>query len=131
MADEGAYVTVISHFVRRRKAGELLEIHGDGEQTRDFTHVHDVVRANILAMESPKVGAGEVLNVGAGGRYSMNYIADVVGGERVYVGGRKGEARDTQADISKTKQLLGWEPEIRFEEGLRNYLKSIGIEPNA
>jgi len=127
MADEGAYVTVISHFVRRRKAGEPLEVHGDGEQTRDFTHVQDVVRANMLAMESDRVGKGEVLNVGAGGRYSMNFIADMVGGERVYVDGRVGEARDTQADITKTKELIDWEPEIRFDAGLRAYLDSIGL----
>lgn len=131
MADEGAYVTVISHFVRRRKNNEPLEIHGDGEQTRDFTHVNDVVRANMLAMASPNVGNGEVLNVGAGGRYSVNFIADIVGGERRNVPGRVGEARDTQADISKTRECLGWEPEHAFEEGLRDYLRSVGIDPAA
>jgi len=129
MADEGAYVTVISHFARRRKAGEPLEIHGDGEQTRDFTHVQDVVRANMLAMESDRVGKGEVLNVGVGGRYSVNFIADMVGGDRVYVEGRIGEARDTQADISRTQELLGWSPQSQFEQGLRDYLQSIGIDP--
>ncbi len=129
MADEGAYVTVISHFVRRKKAGEPLEIHGDGEQTRDFTHVHDVVEANILAMESANVGQGEVLNVGAGGRYSVKYIADTIGGEHLHIDGRSGEARDTQADISKTRELLGWEPKVKFDDGLRVFLRSIGLEP--
>jgi len=122
MADEGAYVTVISHFKRQMAAGMSLEIHGDGEQTRDFTHVSDVVHANLLAMQSQKVGHGEVLNVGAGERWSINFIADLFGGPRRYVEGRKGEARDTQADYSKTTELIGWTPQVRFPDGLRDLL---------
>lgn len=127
MADEGAYVTVISHFVRQFKAGQPLTVHGDGEQSRDFTHVYDVVRANLLAMESGRVGRGEVLNVGAGERHSMNKVADIFGGPRTYTEGRKGEARHTQADITLTKELLGWEPHIRFDDGIRALLKSLGV----
>ncbi len=123
MADEGAYVTVISIFKRQRKAGQPLTIQGDGEQTRDFTHVFDVVRANRLAMESPNVGRGEVLNVGAGERHSINEVARLVGGPIEYQPARLGEARDTEADISLTKQLLGWEPKRRFEESLRELLE--------
>lgn len=129
MADEGAYVTVISHFKRQKKAGEPITIHGDGEQSRDFTHVFDVVRANVLAMESTIAGHGEVVNVGAGERHSINKIADMFGGARMYVDGRKGEARHTQADITKTRELIGWEPTIRFDEGLRRLLREEGIEP--
>lgn len=129
MADEGAYVTVISHFKRQKKAGQPLTIHGDGEQSRDFTHVFDVVRANILAMESPTAGKGEVVNVGAGERHTINKIADVFGGPRTYVEGRKGEARHTQADLSKTREVLGWEPRIKFDDGLRQLLREEGIEP--
>ena len=129
MSDEGAYVTVIAVFKNQRKAGKPLTIAGDGEQTRDFTHVSDVVRANMLAMESPKVGAGEVLNVGAGERHSVNKIAKIVGGEIQYLPGRLGEARDTLADISLTKELIGWEPRVKFDDGLRELLKSEGIEP--
>ncbi len=123
MADEGAYVTVISHFKRQKKEGKPLTIHGDGEQTRDFTHVFDVVRANILAMQSPNIGRGEVLNVGAGEKWSINYIADQFGGPREYVEGRKGEARHTQADHSRTYELIGWKPEIRFFDGLERLLR--------
>lgn len=126
MADEGAYVTVISVFKRQKKAGEPLTIHGDGEQTRDFTHVFDVVAANILAMSSPNVGKGEVVNVGAGERHSVNKIAAAFGGPTTHQDGRPGEARDTQADISLTKELLGWEPKIKFDEGLRELLKGEG-----
>lgn len=124
MADEGAYVTVISHFKRQKKEGKPLIVHGDGEQSRDFTHVFDVVRANMLAMDSPKVGAGEVLNVGAGEKWTINYIADQFGGPKEYVEGRKGEARHTQADYTKTTELIGWKPEIRFPEGLAALLTS-------
>lgn len=131
MADEGAYVTVISHFMRQQKAGEPLTIHGDGEQTRDFTHVIDVVRANRLAMSSPKVGKGDVLNVGAGERHSVNEIAAIIGGPTVQMEGRKGEARHTLADISLTKERLGWEPSIRFDLGLRELLEEQGIKPAA
>ncbi|MBU1032937.1 MAG: NAD-dependent epimerase/dehydratase family protein [Patescibacteria group bacterium] len=129
MADEGAYVTVISIFARQKKAGEPLTIQGDGEQTRDFTHVYDVVRANMLAMTSPKVGKGEVVNIGCGKKFSINHIAKVIGGPTHTVEGRVGEAKDSLADISLTKELLGWEPQIQFEQGLPEYLRSIGIEP--
>ncbi len=129
MADEGAYCTVISVFKQQRKSGEALSICGDGEQTRDFTHVSDVARANMLAMTSDKVGKGEVLNIGAGKRYSVNYIAKAVGGPLQALPARPGEARDTLADISRTKELIGWEPKIEFEWGLREYLKSEGIDP--
>ncbi|MFH1077784.1 MAG: NAD-dependent epimerase/dehydratase family protein [Patescibacteria group bacterium] len=129
MADEGAYVTVISHFMRQRKAGTPLTIHGDGEQTRDFTHVSDVVRANMLAMASPDVGKGEVMNVGGGNNFSINDIARIVGGSVERQPGRVGEARHTLADITRTKELIGWEPSVAFEEGLREYLRSQGIEP--
>ncbi|MBU1348780.1 NAD-dependent epimerase/dehydratase family protein [Patescibacteria group bacterium] len=129
MADEGAYVTVISHFVRQKKAGASLTVHGDGEQTRDFTHVADVVRANMLAMASPRVGKGEVVNVGAGQNFSINHIAAIVGGPVEYHPGRVGEARHTRADITRTKELLEWEPTVEFEEGLREYLRLQGIEP--
>ncbi|MFZ2803665.1 MAG: NAD-dependent epimerase/dehydratase family protein [Patescibacteria group bacterium] len=131
MATEGAYVTVISHFMRQKKAGEPLTIAGDGEQTRDFTHVSDVVRANMLAMASPNVGKGEVLNVGAGEKHSVNEIAQIIGGPIVHIDARPGEARDTLADTSLTKQLIGWEPTVKFSEGLRELLRSNGLEPAA
>lgn len=133
MAEEGAYVTVISVFKRQKKAREPLTIHGDGEQTRDFTHVFDVVRANMLAMTSPNVGKGEVLNVGAGEQHSVNTIAKMFGGAVAFQDGRAGEARHTKADISLTKALIGWEPQICFEEGLLKLLndEGLGSGPNA
>ncbi len=123
MADEGAYVTVIAIFRRQRAAGLPMTIHGDGGQTRDFTHVTDVVRANILAMNSGKVGNGEVLNVGAGEQHSVNEIAQLIGGPIAYLSPRVNEARDTLADTTLTKELLGWEPNIKFVDGLKMLLE--------
>ncbi len=127
MADSGSYVTVISVFARQRKAGEPLTIHGDGEQSRDFTYVYDAVDANVRAMESDSVGHGEVLNVGGGRNFTVNYIASIFGGSVERKEGRKAEARHTLSDISKTKELLGWEPSVRFEDGLRETIKWFGL----
>lgn len=129
MANDGPYVTVIAIFMRQFKAGETLTIDGDGEQTRDFTHVKDVVRANIAAMQSSKVGNGEVLNVGSGERHSMNFIASKISQNVTHRESPrgKGESRDTLADISLTKQRIDWEPSIRFEEGLDELLRAEGI----
>lgn len=130
MANDGAYVTVIAIFMRQVKAGEVLTIDGDGEQTRDFTHVKDVVGANMAAMKSPKVGAGEVLNVGNGQRYSVNYIANKISKNILRRESPRGksDARDTQADITLTRQLLDWNPKIDFENGLADLLREEGIE---
>ncbi len=118
MATEGAYTTVIATFLRQKAAGEKLTICGDGGQTRDFTHVSDAVRANILAMKSEKVGHGEVLNIGAGANHSVNEIAKLVGGETEHCTPRPGEMRHTLADNSHARELLGWEPRVAFEEGI-------------
>lgn len=130
MANDGPYVTVIAIFMRQFRAGETLTIDGDGEQTRDFTHVKDVVRANIAAMQSAKVGQGEVLNVGGGQRYSMNFIASKISQNATHRESPrgKGESRDTLADISLTKQLIDWEPAVKFEEGLEELLCAEGIK---
>lgn len=129
MAEEGAYVSVISVFKRQSREGKPLTIQGDGEQTRDFTHVKDVVRANVMAMYSRFVGKGEVVNVGAGKNYSVNYIANVFGGEKQYIEGRKAEARHSLADIRATRDLLGWEPSVTLEQGLPAYLRDEGLTP--
>ena len=127
MASEGAYVTVISVFIRQKLAGEPLTIDGDGEQTRDFTHVRDVVRANLLAMDSP-VADGRALNIGCGRNLSVNRIAEIIGGPRVYRAPRPGDARDTLADISRAREALGWEPQVETEDGLRELMCLYGCE---
>ncbi|MBI2450090.1 MAG: NAD-dependent epimerase/dehydratase family protein [Candidatus Nealsonbacteria bacterium] len=121
---EGAYTPVIGIFLTQKKEGKPLTISGDGEQTRDFTNVYDVARANILAMESEKTGKGEVINVGGGHNHSMNEIANLIGGEKKYIPLPVGEMRDTLADIAKARELLGWQPEIALEEGIKRLLES-------
>jgi UDP-glucose 4-epimerase len=121
MASEGAYVTVISAFMAARTRGEPLPVHGDGEQTRDFTHVSDIVAANILAMDAP-VGDGRAINVGAGRNVSINRIADLIGGLRVQMEGRKGDMRNTLADTTEASRILGWRPRVSVEEGVQQLL---------
>ncbi len=121
---EGTYAPVIGKFLKQKKQGLALTVTGDGEQTRDFTHVTDVVRANILAMESGGVGNGEVINIGAGRNYTINEIARMIGGEIKYIPLPPGEMRDTLADISKVKELLGWEPKIELEQGIKELLEN-------
>ncbi len=120
--EEGSYVPVVGVFLKQKEKGLPLTITGDGGQTRDFTHVSDVVRANIMAMESERVGKGEAINIGAGKNYSINQLAEMVGGKVKYITLPAGEMRDTLADISKAKNLLGWQPETGLEEGIKEFL---------
>jgi UDP-glucose 4-epimerase len=114
---DGAYPLVIAKFLHQKAQGQPLTITGTGEQTRDFTSVHDVVRANLLAMTSPKVGRGEAINIGAGKNQSINQIAALIGGPIEYIPARI-EPLDTLADNKLAKQLLGWEPTITIEQGI-------------
>ena len=114
---EGAYALVIAKFIKQRLEGSPMTITGDGEQTRDFTHVRDVVRANVLAATSKRVGKGEVINIGAGKNASVNRVAQLIGGPTEHIAPRL-EPRDTLADNSLAKALLGWEPEVSLEEGI-------------
>src|SRR3989344_3622859 len=77
-SSEGAYALVIAKFIEQKRRGETLTITGDGKQTRDFTHVRDVVQANLLAMKSKNVGKGEVINIGAGKNFSINQVAKLI-----------------------------------------------------
>jgi len=120
---EGAYPLVIGYFMKLLSQGKPLTITGDGEQTRDFVHVKDVARANLIAMKSDKVGNGEVINIGGGARYSINYIAELIGGEVEHIAPRI-EPHDTLADITKAKEILGWAPSVSLEEGIKE-LKTI------
>lgn len=117
---KGQYAPVVGLFMRQKRDGNPLTIVGDGEQRRDFTYVGDVVRANILASKSQNEKLfGEILNVGTGTNLSVNELADLVGGNKIYVPPRLGEAIETLADISKIKSLLGWEPTVRIENWVK------------
>ncbi|HVB83232.1 MAG TPA: NAD-dependent epimerase/dehydratase family protein [Candidatus Binataceae bacterium] len=123
---EGAYATVIGAFLRARREGRPLEIRGDGGQRRDFTHVRDVVRANLAAMDSA-LDDGSAINVGRGHAVSVNLIAEIVGGPRVNVAPRPGEPRDTLADLGRSRAILGWSPEVDIEDGVRELLRLYGL----
>jgi len=129
MADEGAYVTIMSIFIRQRTARQPFTIVGDGTQTRDFTHVRDVVRANMLAMTSPNAGHGEALNIGAGQNRSVNEVAVAIGGPgypKTHLPPRR-EAQHSLADHRRARELLGWVPREQFEDGVREILAAHGL----
>jgi UDP-N-acetylglucosamine/UDP-N-acetyl-alpha-D-glucosaminouronate 4-epimerase len=127
---EGAYATVIGAFLRARREGRPLEIRGDGEQRRDFTHVRDVVRANLSAIDCT-MDNGSAINIGHGRALSVNQIADLVGGPRVNVAPRPGEPRDTLADIRRSREILAWTPEVETEAGVRELMQAYGFGPAA
>jgi UDP-glucose 4-epimerase len=113
----GVYAPVVGRFLNLFKNNEPLTIVGDGLQRRDFTHVSDVAHANWLASQTESEEAfGDFFNVGAGENYSVMELAEMIGGERVHIPERIGEARETLADISKIKSVLGWEPKMNFNE---------------
>ena len=122
----GAYALVIGRFLKQCADGDPMTITGDGEQTRDFTHVFDVARANLLAARSPKVGKGEVINIGAGTPVTVNEIARMIGGDIVHIEPRI-EPRHTKADIARAKELLGWKPTISLQEGLTALKAEFGL----
>jgi nucleoside-diphosphate-sugar epimerase len=124
----GAYALVIGKFLQQRSEGKPLTICGDGEYLRDYTHVSDVARANLLAMESDTVGKGDLINIGCGRPFSVNQLAKLIGGETVFVPERPGDVRFTKADISKAKKLLGWEPTIQLEEGIAQLKKDFNLQ---
>ena len=122
----GPYALVITKFLEKRRHGEALTITGDGTQTRDFVHVRDVMRANLLAAESPNVGKGEALNIGSGESASVNLIAKLIGGPVSYIEARL-EPHDTLADSTLAKETLGWEPTVSLEEGIAQLKKEFGL----
>jgi len=123
----GAYALVIAKFLEQVKNGEKMTVCGDGEYYRDYTHVSDVVRANILAMTKETVGKGEMINIGNDNPYSVNDIIKLIGGESVFVDARPGDARFAQADITKAKELLGWEPTVELADGIAELKKEWGL----
>ena len=123
---EGAYCLVMGIFARQRLEGKPMTITNDGEQRRDFTSVVDTVRANILAAENDNVGKGEIINIGRGKNYSVNELAKMIGGPTEFIGERI-EPKETLADNSLAKELLGWEPTIDLPEWLREYKKEMGL----
>ena len=111
---KGQYAPVIGLFEEQAKRGEPLTIVGDGEQRRDFTHVNDVVEANMNAMMTNY--SGMVVNVGTGVNHSVNEVASYISDNTVNIPERPGEARETLANIERANILLSWEPKITLED---------------
>jgi nucleoside-diphosphate-sugar epimerase len=123
------YAAVIPKFITAALAGEGPTIFGDGEQTRDFTFIANVVRANLLACDAPPAAFGEVCNVGCGERISVNElwrrIRKLAGAsvEARYEPTRTGDVRDSLASLDRARALLGYEPVVSVDEGLRRTLE--------
>lgn len=117
---KGQYAPVIGLFLRQRHNGEALTIVGDGEQRRDFTHVNDVVEANLSAMSNGK--PGEVYNIGTGKNHSVLEIAKMISNEIKFIPPRPGEARVSLANIVKTEDGLKWHPSVKLEDYIKEQL---------
>lgn len=126
---KGPYSSVIPNFVTALLQGKAPIIFGDGKQSRDFVYVEDVVRANLLALESPHPFQGEVCNIGTGKATSVlelaHQIAKIVGEEIPprFGPARAGEMRHAQADLQHAKKLLGYSPKVSLEEGLEKTIR--------
>ncbi len=125
----GAYGAVIGVFFKQKIRNKPLTIVGDGNQTRDFVHVTDVVKAFYLAAKTSKTG--NVFNVGTGFPQSVNFLAKIVGGKKVYLPNRPGEPKNSVADIKKIRKILKWKPTVKFSDGIRMMMKNIKDWNNA
>ena len=117
------YAAVVPRFIRAVAGDEPVTIYGDGEQSRDFTFVDNVVGANLLAADAPGVG-GEILNIATGGSVTVNALADAIGAllgkpvTKAYESAREADVRASWADVAEAKRLLGFEPQVDFDQGL-------------
>lgn len=127
---KSAYAAVVPLFATACLRGEPPTIHGDGEQSRDFTFVADAVAANLAAADAPKA-PGHVINVAGGRRITLNEllatIQGIVGSSVTPVHGppRAGDVRDSLADLERARELLGWEPAVPIERGLASTIESL------
>ena len=115
---KGQYAPVIGIFQRQFKNNQKMTIVGDGMQRRDYTHVQDVVSANIKIIDN-NLNGFETFNVGTGINYSVLEIAKMIGGAYKFIPQRKGEAKETLADISKINKMLNWNPSIMIKDWIK------------
>ena len=127
---DGDYAAAIPRFLRAGLKGEPISLHGDGEQTRDFVYVGDVVNANLLAAQAPGA-AGRVVNVASGTEISVKHLAERIlaltgsSAPLRHVGARAGEVRRSVADLGAAQQLLGYKPSVDLPTGLRRTLEHL------
>jgi len=116
---KGQYAPVIGIFYKQKANGEKMTVVGNGLQTRDFTHVSDVVNANLLAARTEdEENFAQVFNVGSGTNHSVLEISKMIGGDISFIPARIGEAQETLADLSKSRECLGFSPQINLEDWL-------------
>jgi UDP-glucose 4-epimerase len=115
---KGQYAPVIGLFLKQHEEGKPLTVVGDGSQRRDFTHISDVVEANILASEVSH-GFGEVYNIGYGSNYSIIDIANMISNDVKFIPSRIGEVQETLASNEKFKGLTGWTPKVSLIDWLQ------------
>jgi UDP-N-acetylglucosamine 4-epimerase len=121
---DGAYAAVIPLFMQALKDEKSPKINGDGEQTRDFTYIDNVVQANVKGFFASEKAKNQVFNVACGERITINYLWESLklaansSIDPIYGPNRQGDVRDSLADISKAKKLLGYEPQYTVREGL-------------
>jgi nucleoside-diphosphate-sugar epimerase len=120
------YAQVVPRFTMACLTGRRPVVHGDGEQARDFTYIDDIVEANLKAALAPEEARGHVMNIGGGGEpTSVRRILQILAGstgatpEPVHAPSREGDVRRTEADISLARRLIGYDPKVAIEEGLR------------
>jgi UDP-glucose 4-epimerase len=122
---QSQYAAVVPLFMQAALDGVPLEVHGDGTQSRDFTHIDNVVHANLRSFEAPEA-SGHAFNIACGERHSLLEIADLIEKfcgrklERRHTGRRAGDVDHTHASIEKARRLLGYDPRVGFEDGLRH-----------
>ena len=119
----GTYGAVFGVFLAQKLANKPYTVVGDGEQTRDFTYVSDIVNAIYTAAKSNIIG--EAINIGSNNTYSINKLVDLLEGEVINIPKRPGEPDCTWADITKAKKLLNWMPNVGFEEGINVLINDI------
>lgn len=119
----GTYGAVFGTFLAQKLAGKPFTVVGDGNQTRDFTFVSDIIEAIMAAVKSNLVN--EMFNVGSGNTYSVNTLVKLLKGKVTYIPKRPGEPDCTLADITKIRKYLGWTPKVSFEKGVEILLKNI------
>jgi UDP-glucose 4-epimerase len=122
----GAYCLVMGIFAKQMLDGKPLTVTNDGTQRRDFTYVKDVVNANILAASHEGKLNGESFNIGNGNDYSINEVADMLGGEKTY-GEKRLEPFQTLADNTKAREILGWDPKGNLNNWIKKYKKELEI----
>ena len=122
---QSMYAAVIPRFITSVMRGEPPTVYGDGRQTRDFTYIDNVIQANLAACAAPKTACGGVFNIACGERVSLLDILEIVYGlterrvEPRFEPSRSGDVRDSLADISRAREVVGYDPRVPFREGLR------------